>query len=72
MTVELARRAAAGDLDAEVLDWITSALRKHLDGESLDVALGLSRVEMGPTDRGSYRARTRREYSGSAVFDRFR
>ena len=44
MTAELAHRAAAGDRDPVVLDWITDAMRRHLAGDDLEHALGLDRT----------------------------
>lgn len=44
MTVELARRAAAGDLDPEVLVWVQTGLAKYLAGASLEQALALDRA----------------------------
>lgn len=44
MSVELFRRAAAGDFAPEVLQWIAAAMRRHRDGVDLDQALRLDRA----------------------------
>ena len=45
MSVELARRAASGDLDPEVLAWLADGMRRHLAGDTdLPHALGLDRA----------------------------
>lgn len=46
MSIELARRAAAGDMDPEVLVWVQTGLAKYLAGAvSLDKALDLDRAQ---------------------------
>lgn len=42
--VELAQRAAAGDLAPEVVVWICTGLARHLAGEPLERALQLDRA----------------------------
>lgn len=45
MSAHLAHRAARGQIDSEVLQWITTALRRHLaDGADLETALSLDRA----------------------------
>lgn len=44
MTAELARRAAAGDMDPEVLVWVRTGLARHLAGDDLEQAMGLDRA----------------------------
>lgn len=44
MSIELARRAAAGDTGPEVACWIAEAMRRHLAGLDLDQALRLDRA----------------------------
>lgn len=44
MSIELARRAAAGDTGPEVVAWIAEAMLRHLAGDDLEHALGLDRA----------------------------
>ena len=41
MSVELAERAAVGDMTPAVVAWVTAGLRRHFSGDDLDKALGL-------------------------------
>lgn len=41
---ELARRAALGDFDDQVLAWLTAGFRRHVDGEPIEAALRLDRA----------------------------
>lgn len=40
----LARRAAAGEIDAQVLDWLAEGFARHAAGEPLEHALRLDRA----------------------------
>ena len=44
MSIELAHRAATGDLSPEVVAWMAEGMRRHLDGDDLEHALGLDRA----------------------------
>ncbi len=45
MSIELARRAAAGDTGPDVSRWISEAMRRHLyGGADLDTACGIDRA----------------------------
>lgn len=61
-TVNLARRAAAGDLSPVVAEWITSGLSRFLAGDDLAVALQLDRASL-------LRQRTRALQDAAALLD---
>ena len=60
--LELAQRAASGNLDPEVQAWLVSGMRRHLAGAGLENALGLSRA-------GRVRARNRALQQAAALLD---
>ena len=44
MSIELANRAAIGDLSPEVVAWMAEGMRRHLAGDDLEHAFGLDRA----------------------------
>ena len=46
MSIELAQRAAAGDIDSSVSTWLASGFQRHLGGADLVAALHLDRASL--------------------------